>query len=174
VIYEIVGCTVAPTVAHRSSLVRAASVSGPFGARCGGLENRCTSYWRTESSNLSPSANPGQSQDWRAISCSGWASRPGVGLPLKTAGGRRWGATTVAQAVAHHGASNPLRVVTADDGRPYLAEVIGQEGGSERVAPITGPRGVRTVTSRDVVDHWHKARSRQPGGGRPSCGDASA
>jgi hypothetical protein len=40
-------------------------------------------------------------------------------------------------------------VVTSDDGLPYLAEVIGQDGTSVRVAPITGPRGVRTVTSRD-------------------------
>jgi hypothetical protein len=53
-------------------------------------------------------------------------------------------------------------VVTAHDGLPYFAEVIGQVGVGVRVAPITGPRGVRTITSRDVVDHWRKTRSRQP------------
>jgi hypothetical protein len=56
-------------------------------------------------------------------------------------------------------------VVTADDGLPYLSEVIGQDGGRVQVAPITGPKGVRTVTSREVVEHWRKARARQPGGG---------
>jgi hypothetical protein len=68
----------------------------------------------------------------------------------------------------------PGDIVRVHDGLPYLAEVIGQRGARVRVAPITGPRGVRTVTSREVVEHWRKARSRQPGGGRPSCGDASA
>ena len=56
-------------------------------------------------------------------------------------------------------------IVRVNDGLPYLAEVIGQEGARLRVAPITGPRGVRTVTPRDVADHWRKGRSRQPGGG---------
>ena len=64
-------------------------------------------------------------------------------------GGDDWRAS-----VAHHGASNPLRVVTADAGRPYLAEVIGQEGGSERVAPFTAPRGVRTIKAGEVAGHW--------------------
>jgi hypothetical protein len=56
-------------------------------------------------------------------------------------------------------------IVHVNDGLPYFAEVIGQDGARVRVAPITGPRGVRTVTSRDVVGHWRKSRSRQPGGG---------
>jgi hypothetical protein len=43
-------------------------------------------------------------------------------------------------------------IVRINDGLPYLAEVIGQDGGRVQVAPITGPRGVRTVTSRDVVE----------------------
>ncbi len=30
-----------------------------------------------------------------------------------------------------------------------------------RITPITGPRGVRGVKSRDVVDHWRKVRPRQ-------------
>jgi hypothetical protein len=34
-----------------------------------------------------------------------------------------------------------------------------------RVPPITGPKGVRTITSRDVIDHWRKPRPRQPAGG---------
>jgi hypothetical protein len=53
-------------------------------------------------------------------------------------------------------------IVRVHDGLPYLAEVIGQDAARLRVAPITGPRGVRTVTSRDVVEHWRMARSRQP------------
>jgi hypothetical protein len=64
-------------------------------------------------------------------------------------------------------------IVRVHDGLPYLAEVIGQHGARVRVAPITGPRGVRTVTSRDVVEHWRMARPRQPGGGPagPSHGE---
>jgi hypothetical protein len=54
----------------------------------------------------------------------------------------------------------PGDIVRVHDGLPYLAEVIGQDGARVRVAPITGPRGVRTVTSRDVVEHWRKSRSR--------------
>jgi hypothetical protein len=54
----------------------------------------------------------------------------------------------------------PGDIVRVHDGLPYLAEVIGQDGARVRVAPITGPRGVRTVTSRQVVEHWRKARSR--------------
>jgi hypothetical protein len=56
-------------------------------------------------------------------------------------------------------------IVRVHDGLPYLAEVIGHDGPRVRVTPITGPTGVRTVTSRDVVDHWRKTRSRQPGAG---------
>jgi hypothetical protein len=52
-------------------------------------------------------------------------------------------------------------IVRVHDGLPYLAEVIGQDRARVRVAPITGPRGVRTVTSRDVVDHWRKVRPRR-------------
>jgi hypothetical protein len=59
----------------------------------------------------------------------------------------------------------PGDIVRVHDGLPYLAEVIGQHRARVRIAPITGPRGVRTVTSRDVVDHWRKTRSRQPSGG---------
>ena len=58
-------------------------------------------------------------------------------------------------------------MVTSRHGLPYLAEVIGQDGARVRVAPITGPKGVRTITSREVVDHWRKARSRQPGAAVP-------
>jgi hypothetical protein len=54
----------------------------------------------------------------------------------------------------------PGDIVRVHDGLPYLAEVIGQEGARVRVTPITGPKGVRTVTSRDVVDHWRKVRPR--------------
>jgi hypothetical protein len=32
-------------------------------------------------------------------------------------------------------------------------EVIGQEAARVRVSPITGPRGVHAVTSRDVAEH---------------------
>jgi hypothetical protein len=59
----------------------------------------------------------------------------------------------------------PGDIVRVHDGLPYLAEVIGQDGVRVRIAPITGPKGLRTVTSRDVVDHWRKTRSRQPSGG---------
>ena len=52
-------------------------------------------------------------------------------------------------------------IVCVHDGLPWFAEVIGQEGARVRVSPITGPRGVRTVTSRDVVGHWRKVRPRQ-------------
>jgi hypothetical protein len=67
-------------------------------------------------------------------------------------------------------------IVRVHDGLPYLAEVIGHDGARLRVTPITGPKGVRTVTSRDVVDHWRKARSRQPSGGlaEPSRGAGDA
>jgi hypothetical protein len=69
------------------------------------------------------------------------------------------------------GTDNPMRlasikpgdIVRIDDGLPYLAEVIGQDGARVRVTPITGPRGVRTVTSREVVEHWRKARPRGHG-----------
>lgn len=54
----------------------------------------------------------------------------------------------------------PGDIVRVHDGLPYLAEVIGQDGARVHVAPITGPRGVRTVTSRDVVEHWRKVRAR--------------
>jgi hypothetical protein len=67
-------------------------------------------------------------------------------------------------------------IVRVHDGLPYLAEVIGHDGARVRVAPITGPTGVRTVTSRDVVDHWRKARPRQPSDGlsEPSRGEGAA
>jgi hypothetical protein len=70
----------------------------------------------------------------------------------------------------------PGDIVRVNDGRAYLAEVIGQEGARVRTSPITGPRGVRTVTSRDVVEHWRKARSRQRSGGLagPSRGEHDA
>jgi hypothetical protein len=41
----------------------------------------------------------------------------------------------------------PGDIVRVHDGLPYLAEVIGHDGARVRVAPITGPRGVRTVTN---------------------------
>jgi hypothetical protein len=42
-------------------------------------------------------------------------------------------------------------IVRVDDGLP-CSKVIGQGGARVRVAPITGPSGVRTVTfARDVV-----------------------
>jgi hypothetical protein len=56
-------------------------------------------------------------------------------------------------------------IVRVHDGLPYLAEVIGHDGARVRVTPITGPKGVRTITSREVVEHWRKSRSRQPAGG---------
>jgi len=59
--------------------------------------------------------------------------------------------------VAHQG----FKAVRVDDGLPYFAEVIERDGTRMRVAPITGPRGVRTATSRDVVDHWRKVRPRR-------------
>jgi hypothetical protein len=70
----------------------------------------------------------------------------------------------------------PGDIVRVHDGLPYLAEVIGQDGARVHVTPITGPRGVRTVTSRDVIEHWRKARSRQPGGSPadPSRGEDAA
>ena len=34
-------------------------------------------------------------------------------------------------------------IVRVHDGLPYLAEVIGHDGARLRVAPITGPRGIR-------------------------------
>jgi hypothetical protein len=52
-------------------------------------------------------------------------------------------------------------IVRVNDGLPYFAEVTGQDGARVRVAPITGPRGVRTVVSRNVVDHWRKVRPRR-------------
>jgi uncharacterized protein YbjT (DUF2867 family) len=55
----------------------------------------------------------------------------------------------------------PGDIVRVDDGLAYLAEVVGHDGTRVRVTPITGPKGVRTITSRDVVDHWRKARSRE-------------
>lgn len=45
----------------------------------------------------------------------------------------------------------PGDIVRVHDGLPYFAEVIERGGTLVRVAPITGPRGVRTVTSREVV-----------------------
>ena len=53
-------------------------------------------------------------------------------------------------------------IVRVNDGLPYLAEVVGQDGVRVRVSPITGPKGVRTIASRQVIEHWRKARSRQP------------
>jgi hypothetical protein len=57
----------------------------------------------------------------------------------------------------------PGDIVRVHDGLPYLAEVIGHDGARVRVAPITGPRGIRMVTSREVVEHWRRARSRGHG-----------
>jgi hypothetical protein len=54
----------------------------------------------------------------------------------------------------------PGDIVRVHDGLPYLAEVIGQDGARVRVTPITGPRGVRTVKSREIVDRWRKTRPR--------------
>jgi hypothetical protein len=58
-------------------------------------------------------------------------------------------------------AIKPGDIVRIDDGLPYLAEVIMRDGTRLRIAPITGPRGVRAVTSREVVDHWRKVRPRR-------------
>jgi len=55
----------------------------------------------------------------------------------------------------------PGDIVRVDDGLPYLAEVVDRDGSRVHVAPITGPRGVRTVTSHDVVDQWRKVRPRR-------------
>jgi hypothetical protein len=126
----------------------------------GGLENRCRSYWPTESSNLSPSARTGASQGWWAIPGSGRSSRRDAGLPLKAAGSRPWGATTVAQLSRTTGASKSGEVATAVDGLAYLAQVIGRDGTRVRVSPITGPKGIRAFTSRDVAEHWRKVRPR--------------
>jgi hypothetical protein len=67
-------------------------------------------------------------------------------------------------------------IVRVHDGLPWFAEVVGHDGARLRVTPITGPKGVRTVTSRDVVEHWRKARSQQPGGSPadPSRGEDAA
>ena len=48
----------------------------------------------------------------------------------------------------------PRDLVRVDDGLPYFAEVIEHAAGVLRVSPITGPRGVRSVKARQVVDHW--------------------
>ena len=82
---------------------------------------------------------------------------------------------------AHPGVDDHMRLagikpgdlVRVHDGLPYLAEVVGHDGGRVRVAPITGPSGVRTIPSRDVIEHSRKARSRQPSGGLagPSRGE---
>jgi hypothetical protein len=98
-----------------------------------------------------------------------------AGAPLKTAGNRSGGAKTVARLSRTTGVK-PGDIVRVHDGLPYLAEVIGQDGARVRAAPITGPRGVRTVTSRAVVEHWRKTRSRQPSGGLagPSRGEGVA
>jgi hypothetical protein len=59
----------------------------------------------------------------------------------------------------------PAAVITADDGRPYLAEVIGHDGARVRVWPVTGPRHPHGP-SRDVVGHWRRAGpTRGPGAG---------
>jgi hypothetical protein len=55
----------------------------------------------------------------------------------------------------------PGDIIRVDDGLPYIGEVIARDGTVVRVAPITGPRGVRAVKSRDVVDHWRKVRPRR-------------
>jgi hypothetical protein len=55
----------------------------------------------------------------------------------------------------------PGDIVRIDDGLPYLAQVIERDGARIRVAPITGPRGVRAVRSRDVIGHWRKAGARR-------------
>ena len=47
-------------------------------------------------------------------------------------------------------------LVRVDDGLPYFAEVIERDGVRVKVSPITGPRGVRTVTARSVVTHWKR------------------
>lgn len=50
--------------------------------------------------------------------------------------------------------------VKVDDGLPYFAEVIELDAGQLRVSPITGPRGVRSVRARQVIEHWRKAQRR--------------
>ena len=67
------------------------------------------------------------------------------------------------------GTDNPMRlasikpgdIVRVHDGLPYLAEIIDHDGVRLRVAPITGPKGVRSITSRDVIEHWRKVRPRE-------------
>lgn len=56
----------------------------------------------------------------------------------------------------------PGAIVKIHDGLPYFAEVIDRDTASLRVSPITGPRGVRTVRARQVVDHWrHASRKKE-------------
>lgn len=58
----------------------------------------------------------------------------------------------------------PGDIVRVDDGMPYYGEVIEVLSGGRalaqragvRVSPITGPRGVRGVSARQVVGHWRR------------------
>ena len=125
----------------------------------GGLENRCTSYWRTESSNLSPSANPGSSQRWRVISRPCASLRRRAGAPLKTAGNRSGGAKTVARLSRTTGVK-PGDIVRVHDG-PALP------GGGHRPGQGQGARG---------ADHRPKRRPHRhvAGGRRALAQDAVA
>lgn len=68
----------------------------------------------------------------------------------------------------------PGDLVQVDDGLPYYAEVVHVTAGCRmsiglapvRVRPITGPRGERQVTAREVVAHWRRT-------GRVRCADAT-
>jgi hypothetical protein len=54
----------------------------------------------------------------------------------------------------------PGDIVRVDDGLPYLAFVRECAPRQLHVAAITGPRGYRTITARQVVEHWRAARSK--------------
>jgi hypothetical protein len=52
-------------------------------------------------------------------------------------------------------------IVRVDDGQAWLATVYDvPERGRVRVTPITGPRGMRTVTAREIVAHWRLVKAR--------------
>ena len=91
-------------------LWREQSIFGSVEPNGNGLENRCASYWRTESSNLSPSIAEPNLTPLQGFSCvsgllgqpcrsAGWGSRGllrGAGYPIPTPGG------AVESAIASH------------------------------------------------------------------------
>ena len=55
----------------------------------------------------------------------------------------------------------PGDLVRVDDGLPYIAEVLGDQGRGLRVLPVSGPRGGgRAVKAVEVIGHWRQTRCR--------------